>query len=343
MSSSGIPFRRAGSSDRFALINRKNLNFNHYTQSLISEALRVGLLAMESVDDVQMQVMGRLELLIREQTRRLGHEVSEEEAKALLDSIFYTVDTYLYGFHDPMYAITAIQSTSVDEMFSGGRRQLKSLLCESVALYVQAKHTSVPTECRLYEEALYTDIRTCLDDYDYLYAADRVACRIRYPLAKKRPPYQGVYYLRDYLRCLLTENRILTLFDSEEKALLFRSYAEMHKTTVEELRDNLFAVMMHNALGAALLGKYTGILTLTDEEVGILYRKLQRRTTREIEAMTNEAVGSFLTDLHITDPVLSSYIRTYAVGFSGQLVAARSLGEDSALFVPSDPLDLFKQ
>lgn len=339
----GTPRRSPGSEDRFALINHKNLNLSHYTQSLISEALRVGLLSMETVDDVQMQVMGRLELLIREQTKLTGTAVNENDAKALLDSIFCTLDAYLFGFHDPMYAITAVQSTSVDEMFTGGRHQLKAQLCESVSLYVQVKHTRVPTESLLYSDTLNNDIRTYLDSYDYKYAADRIVCRLRYPLSREQMPLPGIGYLRDYLRSLLTENKILALFDPEELSLLFRSHAALHHTSPAEMKENLFSVVMHNALGAALLGKYTGILTLTPEEIERLYSKLYRKTTRELEAMTAEAVTGFLADLHIYEPAPASYIRSYAKGFVGKLVAARTLGEESMLFVPSDPLDLFKQ
>ena len=109
--------------DRFPLINRRNIQPSRYTRSLVSEALRVGMIDITLVDDIQMQVRGVLE----EHLRQLRHDlaktsrtmptsdggtafsVNEETARAMLDSIFYSLDTYLLGFHDPMYAINALQ------------------------------------------------------------------------------------------------------------------------------------------------------------------------------------------------------------------------------------------
>ena len=59
--------------DRFQLINRRNIHASCYTRTLISEALRVGMIPIELVDDIQMQVRGVLE----EHLRQLRHELAK--------------------------------------------------------------------------------------------------------------------------------------------------------------------------------------------------------------------------------------------------------------------------
>ena len=130
----GFSVGNRGTYDRFQLINRRNIHNSRYTQSLVSEALRVGMIPLELVDDLQMQVRGVLEEHLREARRAhsggvrfqadandgadaFAHDVDEAVARGFLDSIFYSLDAYLLGFHDPMYAINALQGMAVDEMF----------------------------------------------------------------------------------------------------------------------------------------------------------------------------------------------------------------------------------
>ena len=101
--------RLARQNDRFPLINRRNIQPSRYTRSLVSEALRVGMIDISLVDDIQMQVRGVLEehlrLVRREYVRAAQNDnagespaVDEAMARSMLDSIFYSVDTYLLGF-----------------------------------------------------------------------------------------------------------------------------------------------------------------------------------------------------------------------------------------------------
>ena len=331
--------------DRFPLINRRNIHASRYTQTLIAEALRVGLLPIELVDDVQMQIRGILEDRLRELRRTGTVTVDEICAQTQLDAIFYSVDTYLLGFHDPMYAINAVQAMCVEDMYRAGQRALKSLVCETVGLSVQAKKTRITTDNTAYNTTLDEEIRAWLDCYDYRYSGHTVIRDLTYPLADGagilRNNVHGIHFLRDYLTRCLTENRFAALFEPEEKALLFSSYAAMHKTTTEDMQINLFSVIINNALGASILGKYTGILVLTEEEVGTLYAGLYRKTTREIEHMTTEAIRTMTADLK-PDPVVTAYVNGHAKQLVSRLVSARDAGEGASLFVPSDPKELFK-
>ena len=334
---------RSAPSDRFPLINRRNIKANRYTQTLISEAMRVGLLPISTVDDIQMQVMGKLDVLMQEFRKKHGRDATEADAEAILHSIFYTLDRYLLEFHDPMYAIASVQTTDVEEMFAGGQKQLKAILCESVSLYVQIKRSRIVTENEAYNQTVSSDIRTFLDAYDYRFAAHERICVPSYPVMAEPSSTVGICYLRDYLRHLQTENRLMRLFESEERDLLFASHAQLYGKDAQKMQVNLFSRIIINALGAAMLGKYTGILTLTEEEVALLYQKLQRKTTRELEAMANEAVTTLLRDLRIEFPSDIAYVKTAGKRFASKLVAARNAHENAKLFVISDPLDLFRR
>ena len=342
--------------DRFPLINRRNIHASCYTRTLISEALRVGMIPIELVDDIQMQVRGVLE----EHLRLLRHElakssqtglsqdgaaassVNEETAREMLDSIFYSLDTYLLGFHDPMYAINALQGMAVDEMFRAGQKMLKSLICESVALHVQAKKSRIQTDNAAYNTTLDEEIHTFLEGYDFRRAGHENVCTMTYPLSDPLSRMQGIHRLREYLTHMVTENHFAALFEPEEKALLFEAYAAKHHTTTREMQVNLYDVIVCNALGAAILGKYPGILVLTEQEISYLTDKLHRKTTRELEHISTEAIHCLISDLH-PEPSAAAYLNGHAKRFVSSLLDARNAADASVLFVASDPQMLFRQ
>lgn len=341
--------------DRFQLINRRNIHSSRYTQTLISEALRVGMVPIELVDDIQMQVRGVLEDHLRQVRRELGKSalssdagdgmpvssVNEEIARGMLDSIFYSLDTYLMGFHDPLYAINALQGMAVDEMFRAGQKMLKSLVCESVALHVQAKKSRIQTDNTAYNVTLDEEIRAYLEGYDYRRAGHEIVCSMTYPLYDAPSAMLGIHRLRDYLTRLVTENHFAALFEPEEKVLLFEAYAAKYHTTTQEMCVNLHEVIVCNALGAAILGKYPGILVLTEQEIAYLTDKLHRKTTRELEHMATDAIRCLISDLH-PEPVVAAYLNGHAKRFVSRLLEARNAADASVLFVPSDPQMLFR-
>ena len=341
--------------DRFPLINRRNIHQSYYTRSLISEALRVGMVPIELVDDIQMQVRGVLEEHLRQ--ARKAHvqaeqasdgssdgvpAVDEALARSMLDSIFYSLDTYLLGFHDPLYAINALQGMAVDEMFRAGQKIVKSLVCESVALHVQAKKSRIVTDNAAYNKTLDAEIRAYLEGYDYKRAGHEIVCDMTYALADPPAAVTGIHRLRDYLSRLVTENHFAALFEPEEKSLLFEAYAKRHKTTTVQMQVNLYEVILSNALGAAILGKYPGILVLTDEEIAFLNEKLHRKTTRELEHMATEAIRTLISDLH-PEPSVAAYLMGHAKHTVSRLTEARNAADASLMFVPSDPQMLFRR
>ena len=344
------------SADRFQLINCRNIHPSRYTQTLISEGLRVGMIPIELVDDIQMQVRGVLEDHLRETRRDLvrsaqtsdvsagvsSSSVNEEMARSMLDSIFYSLDTYLLGFHDPLYAINAVQGMAVDEMFRAGQKMVKSLVCESVALHVQAKKSRISTDNAAYNKTLDAEVHAYLEGYDYRRAGHEIVCPMTYPLSDAPSPMPGIHRLRDYLTRLVTENHFCALFEPEEKALLLESFAKHRHTTTQDMQVNLYEVIVCNALGAAILGKYPGILVLTEQEIVYLTEKLHRKTTRELEHMTADAIRCLISDLH-PEPAVSAYVSGHAKRFVSKLLEARNAANASLLFVPSDPQMLFRQ
>ena len=108
------------------------------------------------------------------------------------------------------------------------------------------------------------------------------------------------------------------------------------------MQVNLYDVIVSNALGAAILGKYPGILVLTEQELSYLNDRLHRKTTRELEHMTTDAIRTLIADLH-PEPAAAAYLSSHAKRFVSRLLEARNAADASLVFVASDPQMLFMQ
>ena len=187
--------------DNLSVINRSNLHANHYTKSLIQEALRVHLFTPAEVDDLHMQIMGQLEQLLRNtETDDAGQAMDrQQDASALLQGIFFSLDTALLAHHDPMYALAQLQTGSVTELYYTGRKLLKSHYYETVALWVRVKHTASPYVPDVYTHTVQNEIRTVLRQWDPQ-RCDQTPPQYTYPLADEAwQNGNGIFATKNYL------------------------------------------------------------------------------------------------------------------------------------------------
>ena len=301
--------------DRFSLINRRNIQYANYTQALITEALRVGLLDAACVDDLQLQIMGQLETQIRRCPVLTSDEAHKARNQELLRGIFFTLDTYLLSFHDPMYALSALQSEAVSEMYTHGQKQLRAHYLETVSLLVHARHTiKAPLDAAL-RHVLDTEVHDALFTYDPLFCG-RSCALFSYPTADQRIyEHRGIFFMKHYLRALLLENTFTTLFEDTQRAAVLYNPSRIHQ--------NFFLQLLHSALGCIILGKFTGQLCLSLEEFSHLADRLARRSQREITQIVLLAAQTLQQDFHIRDERLNIYLRRCAKDWIPSLCSAR--------------------
>ncbi len=313
----GFGMRHARELDRFSLINRRNIQYTNYTQSLITEALRVRLLQAAFVDDLQMQIMGQLELLIRRfpADPALSQEQISAHNQALLDGIFFTLDTYLLSFHDPMYALSALQSESVTEMYTAGQQQLRAHYLETVALLVKTRKINSTALLPKLRQTLQTEIHETLLQYRPQFCSSTPHA-FSYPCADDRiGQHRGIFYIKQYLRALLFEERFLSFYDGEELAAVVQD--------TQSKDDNLFLRTLHSALGCTMLGKFSGQLVLAEDEYAHLCARLAKRSRRELGQIVQLGVHTLCKELPIGDVGLMLYVRRAAKEWVPALCSAR--------------------
>ena len=285
--------------NRFSLINRRNLRYRDYTQTLITEAMRVDLVSMREIDDWQMQIMGQLEVLMK-RAKDAGIAVDDACGRELLNGIYFTVDTDLLSFHDPMYALSALQSESISSIYASGQRQIRAHYLQTVNLYVRTKTVAHPVPNPSYDVTMQSEIQAALLLHDPLFPA-RTGPVFSYPLSDRRVcDHKGIFYPKCYLEALSVERQFVSMFSEREKARFFEG---------RQIEGNLFFCLLSRSLCAAMLGKFPGTLNLENDEIERLCDRFSRRSLRELNEMTMSASDVICHDFRIISPALAVAVR----------------------------------
>ena len=295
--------------DNLSVINRSNLHANHYTKSLIQEALRVHLFTPAEVDDLHMQIMGQLEQLLRNtETDDAGQAVDrQQDASALLQGIFFSLDTALLAHHDPMYALAQLQTGSVTELYYTGRKLLKSHYYETVALWVRVKHTASPYVPDVYTHTVQNEIRTVLRQWDPQ-RCDQTPPQYTYPLADEAwQNGNGIFATKNYLLALLAENRFCAHFPDPP---------------APADSPNLFSRYAVPVMIRAALGRFPTPAPLREEEHRALKYRLKKRRPNEVRMLFCSTIPSLLHDLYGAQctPKDAQYCKHYALQLSERLM-----------------------
>ena len=211
------------------------------------------------------EILPRLYELLAEQAKKYtmgeSSSIPVDTARELVNSLRYTL-----GFAD----VTARDLWAEVEK---GRTAIRGKTDSARILWERACLTAPRTENVFYRETLKS-IGGFFGRYDVLFFAHMIPCSIDYQLLIPVPEsLQGVSYVEEYLRRLLTENHLMRAFDPlpvlEKRCPLYR-----------ELCINLCEPVLAEALG-------TENVVLAAErlcsELGIAYRSYIMEFARGLE------------------------------------------------------------
>lgn len=180
------------------------------------------------------ELMPRLYELLAEQAKKytMGESTSitVETAKELMNSLWYTL-----SFAD-------VTARDLWEEVEKGRAVIRGKLETARSLWERACLTAPEAENVFYRETLKS-IGGFFDRYDVLFFAHMIPCSIDYQLLIPVPEsLQGVSYVEEYLRRILTENHIMSVFEP-------RPVLEKSCPLYRELCINLCEPVLAAALG----------------------------------------------------------------------------------------------
>ncbi|MHC1695351.1 MAG: DUF6179 domain-containing protein [Eubacteriales bacterium] len=274
-------------------IDAGGLKRGDYLVSLLEQALIVGLIKEDTVDDIKIQCIKLLGEISEHYTSGESSSIPESVADMLLKSVLYTVGIALKSYPSADIALSVLLDKGVAQVYADGRVRISEMLRESKADYSKLCSGLLPVGNRTYNETILQGIKGFFKIYDPSYASHETIITADYPTARDLTGLSGIEFIAEFVRCLDAENNFLRRFDTEHVHALFGC---MDKDW-SELVINIFLPVLCQAVGCALAGRNPASLYLDEGDISALKDMLSGKSREEILKSVTEVY-----DLRISHP-----------------------------------------
>lgn len=239
--------------------------------------------------------------------------VPVETAQRLLESILFCVDL---NRRAPSTEIPP--EAPLRARWQAGVQEARRIAKRAKLLLLQAQRMPPPVVNTAYCDTIDA-LPAFFAGYDADFFAQEIPCSFDYPLCRPvQDSLLGAEYMREYLRCLLTESSFLRVFTPETlRALYVRYYIDY-----ADLLVNLFLPAAEMATLCALAGEDVRALWLPPEKLARVGRSLASLEEDEAKERMRQAVKHTLCTLHLAGDFLLHYMQDTALALLVRLRAA---------------------
>lgn len=297
--------------DKVMLIERKNLNSNQYTVSLLKEAFRTGLIDKGTIDNIQAQIMFILKDLIMRYTKGESTSVTVETAEKILNSIYYSIDAYTESLHNPEDGIALLKTKKMKEIYEKGFELIKSCVSETKMLYERILKNKLNVPLEEYNLTIDEAFPDFFRKYGMVFDAHDTMASIDYPLVFDDMNIRGIFYIKHYLENLETETEFCKLYTKEDIIKVLANYGRIYSIDYRTSLINLFEILINNSIFSVMSGNNGDTLTISKPQYDFLNSKLSSSSPNEINSLFDEATEKIIKGCCIKQPKLIDYIRKY--------------------------------
>lgn len=292
----------------------------------MSELIQSPATSAEGTETFDARLITLLALQTGKYTKGESSSITVETARELLASLRYTLavvseETYI--------SPERILTEELPPLIRQGQKLLQGRLERAKQLWAAAGRTASGLQNVYYADTLrgIGDYFRCYDLY--FFAHMKPPC-IDYPLLIAADEnLQGLDFTEQYLKRVLTENLILSRFDSGAVRELLRT---VHGD-IEEAYLNLCEQPLTNALGMALLGKDARSLRMGNAEQEELLYLLESKTLEQRWQLLRGAALKLCGELETGDAWSRGYVTAFAESLLPRLDAALRAGDVSNIFI----------
>ncbi|HEX9061311.1 MAG TPA: DUF6179 domain-containing protein [Clostridia bacterium] len=323
-------------------VKKENLKQNQYTLSLIQEGFRTGLLDINDIGSIEVQIMNILKDLILRYTKGESTSVAVHTAESLLNSVLYTLDMYHLSIKNPEEAIIHLKKSSIKILYDQGVEILCKTFEETKEIFKNVRKTSLNTRNEAYTATILEAIPNFFQKYGIIFDSHNEAASIDYPLALDDTSVRGLRYIKCYLENLLTENRFCSFFNVEDIENTLKDFCEINRMDYRIELINIFEVVFTNAVFSYMSGNVIVFLSILESEFELLNEKLLSMDHSDIEKAIRNSVEGIVNTFNIEDYTILSYIGRYMESFVKRVINAVE-GKSLSKFVVIKRADIKKE
>ncbi len=282
-------------------IDPARLNQEQYFQAIFQEACQRQLLSEEEIGRIQTELF---ELLAKEAARYTNDESSSlpiETAQALLQSITFSIGSYLKTLVDVGLQLKMLKEKRVPALFLLGLDTVEQRRKKTETLLHQLTEGRLRVDNIAYQDTILTGLPKFFHDYNMEFGAHEDSADIDYPSFITVVDLLGVEYMEEYLRRLCLENEFLNCFSASDINQLIHAFDR----EASHMLINLFELTLINALGCILLEKEVKNLDITAQELVWLQEKLSKLSKEERYEQFRQAFMTIVTELELSEDLIT--------------------------------------
>ena len=275
---------------RVHVIDSSRLNGRAYFLSLATQARTCGLLSDGELARLETESLALLARKARAYTGGESTSLRAETARALLDSVHYTVGVALKACVSPEDAVERLRREPLEALEAAGQALISRKLDAARLLHTRLKQNLFDSENVFYRGTIVDGIEGFFRAYRPAFFAQETHITADYP-PLNAVEGTGIEFVEGYLRALTHENRFLLYFPPERVRRLLTA------------RDETWRLQPMNLVGPVLAAALNLFCTAEDaaRAVGGTTREtLRERFSRALERLM-EALNC--------PPGLAAYLR----------------------------------
>ena len=152
-------------------LREENISRADYTNSLVAEAQRTGIISDTDVDLIRVELMNSLAEVIGYFTKNESSSVKKETARKLSLSMMSNIDTYLCSLNNHELALATLKDRRAIESYGKGYLINKKHFENAKHLYGKVRFTRLKNGGDAYDRTLDKYFHNYLKDYNPMFTA----------------------------------------------------------------------------------------------------------------------------------------------------------------------------
>ncbi|PHO08198.1 hypothetical protein BFT35_01675 [Thermoanaerobacterium thermosaccharolyticum] len=317
------------------IIDSNKLSSEFCFNSILQEAYTCGLLDESDLENIQLQCISLLADKCERYNMGESGSIRVETAESIMKSNLYTIGLYLKSLPNPDHAAAELKLEKISELYERGRKLVYNRFQEARHIYNLVQNNKLDTINHSYNSTLSEEgIGGFFKSYNIEYEAHDIPASIDYQLCNPVNDLVGIEFIQEYLENLYLENEFCMNFAAENIHHLLYGYDKGYA----DLLINIFEHVLTAALGCSLAERNIRELSISQEDVQNLYKKLLKYDNYTLMLNIHKAMKNIFEELNITNPSLQRYIEKSLPKIASSIENALKLNTLSKVFIiPANP------
>lgn len=224
----------------------------------------------------------------RKYTSNESTSISYQTARKLMSSTLYCMNesNEHINIEGKENTLLSIERKSALKAYEEGKKRKENKIIKAKELWEEIKLTFDAYQNECYKETIIDGMKAFFEWYDLEFDALNHIITLDYPLLCEVRNKKGIDLIYEYLRRTHLEQRFLNGFEKNEIMKLLQAY---HKE-YEGLIINITKLVLQNALGRILAGRYADELNIDEVDRTFIKGKLESKSKEEIIGILENAL-----------------------------------------------------